>query len=248
MNCAACIFGFKIFFKLCIQQNCIFKAINQNSTSSMTTFLLAQNTPWFGANGFGVIIWTKTSPLYKAWNDNDLRKQFNWYNETFRLSPWQAGQPAYPNEGVISTKKYNSPGATIATFSMPCYRYAEILLICAEASAQAAGPTPDGVEKLNMVKRRAYGLNPLQPSLVDFKAEDYTTKTFTDLIIQERAFEFQLEGKRWFDLTRTGRAKDVIKNNLFIDVADKALLWPIPRIEFDLNKGLDPVKDQNPGY
>ncbi len=59
---------------------------------------------------------------------------------------------------------------------MPCYRYAEILLIYTEASAQAAGPTPDVVEKLTMVKRRAYGLNPLQPSLVDFKVEDYTTK------------------------------------------------------------------------
>lgn len=221
---------------------------NQNSPSSMTTFILASTTPWFGTAGFGVIIWTTTSPFYKAWNDNDLRKQFNWYTDNTRPAPWLAGQPAYPNTGIISTKKYNNPGVTISTFSMPCYRYAEVLLIYAEASAQAAGPTADGVEKLNMVHRRAYGFNPLQPSPVDFNAADYNTKTFTDLVIQERAYEFQLEGKRWFDLTRSGRAKEVIKNNLFIDVADKALLWPIPRIEFDLNKGLDPAKDQNPGY
>ncbi len=131
---------------------------------------------------------------------------------------------------------------------MTCYRYADVLLIYAEASAQAAGPTADGVEKLNMVHRRAYGLDPLQPSSVDFQLAAYTTETFTDLVVQERGYEFQLEGKRWFDLVRSGRVKEVMKNNIGREVADKHLLWPIPRIEFDLNKGLDPTKDQNPGY
>lgn len=221
---------------------------NQNSPSSIVLFLLSPSTPWFGAPGFGVVVWTNTSKLYQEWNDNDLRKRFNWYRDTTRKAPWLAGQPAYPNDGIISTKKYNNPGATIATFSLPVYRYAEVLLIYAEASAQAAGPTADGIEKLNMVHRRAYGYDLLQPSPVDFKASDYTTETFTDLVVQERGFEFQLEGKRWFDLKRSGRVKEVIKDHLSIDVADKALLWPIPRIEFDLNKGLDPAKDQNPGY
>lgn len=99
-----------------------------------------------------------------------------------------------------------------------------------------------------MVHRRAYGLDPLLPSLVDFKLADYTKTTFTDLVIQERGYEFQLEGKRWFDLVRSGRVKEVMKENIGIDIADKDLLWPIPRIEFDLNKGLDKTKDQNPGY
>ncbi len=222
---------------------------NQNSPSQITLFTLALTTPWFGTAGFGVILWTNTSVFYKEWADKDLRKQFNWYRDLTRPTPWVAGQPAYPNEGVLSSKKYNSPGSTISTFSFPCYRYAEVLLIYAEASAQAAGPTTDGVEKLNMVHRRAYGFDPSKPSSVDFKAADYTTKSFTDLVIQEKAYEFQLEGKRWFDLARSSvRAKEIIKRNLFINVADKALLWPIPRIEFDLNKGLDKTKDQNPGY
>ncbi len=222
---------------------------NQNSPSQITLYTMALTNPWFGTAGYGVVIWTNTAPFYKEWNDKDLRKQFNWYRDLTRPTPWIAGQPAFPNEGILSAKKYNSPGSTISTFSLPCYRYAEVLAIYAEASAQAAGPTSDGVEKLNMIHRRAYGLDVNKPSAVDFKASDYTAKTFTDLVIQEKAYEFQLEAKRWFDLARnTTRAKEVIKKNLSIDIADKALLWPIPRIEFDLNKGLDRAKDQNPGY
>jgi hypothetical protein len=221
---------------------------NQNSPSQLVLYTLQITTPWFGSNGYGVITWTNTSKFYKAWNDNDLRKRFNWYVEQTRLTPWVAGQPEFPNQGIISPKKYNNPVATVETFSLPCYRYADVLMIYAEASAQAGGPTADGVEKLNMVHRRAYGYDPMAPSPVDFKASDYTTSTFTDLVVQERAYEFQMEGKRWFDLVRSGRVKQVMKNNIGRDVADKHLLWPIPRIEFDLNKALDPAKDQNPGY
>ncbi|MFT4024213.1 MAG: RagB/SusD family nutrient uptake outer membrane protein, partial [Flavihumibacter sp.] len=145
-------------------------------------------------------------------------------------------------------KKYNNPTATIATFSLPCYRYAEVLLLFAEASAQSGGPTAEGIEMLNKVHRRAYGYNPNQASPVDFKAADYHAETFTDLVIQERAYEFQLEGKRWFDLVRSGRVKEIMLRNIQREVADKHLLWPIPLIEFDLNKALDRSKDQNPGY
>ena len=221
---------------------------NQNSPSQLVLYTLQITTPWFGSNGYGVITWTNTSKFYKAWNDNDLRKKFNWYVEQTRLTPWVAGQPEFPNQGIISPKKYNSPGSTIETFSLPLYRYADVLMIYAEASAQATGPTADGVEKLNMVHRRAYGFDPLLPSAVDFKAADYNAVTFTDLVVQERAYETQMEGKRWFDLVRSGRVKTIMKNNIGRDVADKHLLWPIPRIEFDLNKALDPAKDQNPGY
>lgn len=221
---------------------------NQNSPGELILFTQQEQTPWFGSGGYGLINWTKTSKFYKAWDDNDLRKRFNWYDEQVNLKPFLAGQPEFPNQEIISPKKYNNPDATIETFSLTCYRYADVLLIYAEASAQAAGPTADGVEKLNMVHRRAYGLDPLQPSSVDFQLAAYTTTTFTDLVVQERGYEFQLEGKRWFDLVRSGRVKEVMKNNIGRDVADKHLLWPIPRIEFALNKGLDPTKDQNPGY
>jgi starch-binding outer membrane protein, SusD/RagB family len=99
-----------------------------------------------------------------------------------------------------------------------------------------------------MVHRRAYGYDPSQPSPADFNLSDYDLNAFIDLVIRERGYEFQFEGKRWFDLVRSGKVKEVMKDNISRDVADKHLLWPIPAIEFDLNKGLDKSKDQNPGY
>ncbi|HLL44490.1 MAG TPA: RagB/SusD family nutrient uptake outer membrane protein [Segetibacter sp.] len=223
---------------------------NVSSPSQLILFTQQIYTPWFGSNGYGVILWHDKAKFYTNWNDNDLRKNFNWYKDTIS-NPFLPDQPEFPRTGVtmLSPKKYNNPTATIETFSLPLYRYADVLLIYAEASAQAAGPTPNSMEKLNMVHRRAYGYDPLQPSPVDYKLADYSTKkAFTDLVIQERGYETQLEGKRWFDLVRSGTVKEVMKNNINRDVADKHLLWPIPTIEFDLNKGLDKTKDQNPGY
>lgn len=224
---------------------------NLNSPSQLVLFTMQISTPWFGSNGFGVINWHDQALFYKNWNDNDLRKTFNWYEDKSRSNPFLPGQTAFPNKGVtiLSPKKYNNPSATVATFSLPCYRYADVLLIHAEASAAAAsGPTEAGLRSLNMVRRRAYGLDPALPSAVDFVAADYTAKTFVDLVVKERGYEFQFEGKRWFDLVRSGRIKEVMKASIDREVADKHLLWPIPDIEFDLNQGLDRTKDQNPGY
>jgi hypothetical protein len=132
---------------------------------------------------------------------------------------------------------------------LPLYRYADALLIYAEASCLAAnGPTAEGVEALNEVRRRAYGANPKEPSTVDFNLADYDVDSFQDLVLQERAYEFIFEGKRWYDLKRTGKAAEVILAAKGVTVAEKAYLWPIPSSELSYNQALDPETDQNPGY
>jgi hypothetical protein len=222
---------------------------NVNSRSQLILFTHQINTPWFGSNGYGIYYWHDQAELYKNWDDNDLRKQHNWYEANNLSSPFLAGQPFFPNEGVtfLDSKKYNDPDATIATFDLTLYRYADILMIYAEASARANnGPTADGVEKLNMIHRRAYGLSPLAPSPVDYNMADYDLESFIDLIVREHAYEFQMEGKRWFTLKRSGRLSEAMAT-AGKEVAEKHLLWPIPDIEFDLNEALKPT-DQNPGY
>ena len=104
-----------------------------------------------------------------------------------------------------------------------------MLLFYAEADCRANnGPTPDGMEKLNMIHRRAYGIDPGTVSDVDFILSDYTEESFVDLVIKERMYEMMYEGKRYFDLKRTGKIKSAIKDAFDIDVADKHLWWPIP--------------------
>ncbi|MGB4400435.1 MAG: RagB/SusD family nutrient uptake outer membrane protein, partial [Daejeonella sp.] len=223
---------------------------NTQSPSGLILFTQQITTPWFGTSGYGIFTWFKESKYFSEWDDRDLRKRFNWYEDSKAANRFVPGQTAFPQKGVtlISPKKYNNPTATIAAFDLPVYRYADILLIYAEAEARVnKAPTANAVEKLNMVHRRAYGYDPLVASPVDFKFTDYNETSFIDLIVKERGYEFQFEGKRWFDLVRSGRVNSVMKTYIDRDVAAKHLLWPIPAIEFSLNEALKPA-DQNPGY
>ncbi|WP_085537705.1 RagB/SusD family nutrient uptake outer membrane protein [Massilibacteroides vaginae] len=195
-----------------------------------------------GGGGWYGLYTTTSNKLISEWDVKDLRKEYNLLHYDFGL-----GDNTY-----LSTKFYDSEatGAGAANVSNPLIRYADILLLYAEAATQTAGsPTEEAMEKLNMVHRRAYGYSPTTVSPVDFKLEHYNTKEkFLNLLVQEQAYENYNEGKRWQFLVRLGIAKEVIKKTKGIDIADKHFLFPIPTTEFDYNKGLDPIKDQNPGY
>ena len=178
-------------------------------------------------------------PFYKNWNDNDLRKGL-WDMINFGLG-----------DSTLVSRKFadqNASSTAGAGTDFPLYRYSEVLYIYAEAATRVAGgPTEEAVEALNMVHRRAFGENPLIPSSSDFDINDYNKESFIDLIIEERGYEFIFEGKRWLDLKRTNKARELIKKNRGFDVPDKHFLWPIHTSEMDFNDAIN-EEDQNPGY
>ncbi|WP_338876420.1 RagB/SusD family nutrient uptake outer membrane protein [Spirosoma sp. SC4-14] len=181
--------------------------------------------------------------VFKNWDNADLRKTAFWYKWDIGL-----GANTYLNKKFIDPL---APGASGAGNDNPIYRYADLLLLYAEAANRANnGPTTAALEALNQVHRRAYGQNPAVASAVDFKLADYDVNTFNDLVLKERGYETQYEAKRWIDLKRLGAAKlkAVIKAGVGKDVVDKMLLWPIPNSELNYNTALDAAKDQNPGY
>jgi len=180
-------------------------------------------------------------PFYMEWNDNDIRKHL-WDMIDFGLG-----------ETTLVSKKFVDQSAVTgnnAGNDMPVYRYAEALLNFAEADCKANGvPSEEGMEALNAVHRRAYGLNPNQPSEIDYDLMNYNDEeSFVELVLRERGYEFQFEGKRWFDLKRTGTAQEKVMWNRGITIADRHFLWPIPNGELDYNNAMDPSSDQNPGY
>lgn len=179
-------------------------------------------------------------PFWKNWDDQDLRKGM-WDKIDFGLG-----------NNTIVCNKYRDQQAVNqngAGNDQPEYRYAEVLLMYAEASCRAAGhPTAEAMEALNKVHRRAYGEDPTQPSAVDYHLADYDADSFVDLVIRERGYEFQFEGKRWFALKRTEKFKEAIIENRGITPAASVYLWPLPTAEFNFNKALNPQEDQNPGY
>lgn len=123
-------------------------------------------------------------------------------------------------------------------FSPSVLRYAELLLMQAEALNETGG---DAYPPLNQVRDRA-GL----PAL-----SGLSQQALREAIILERRLEFAGEGLRWFDLVTLGIAEDVINTiqeerndiNRGFTVGRNELL-PFPQTELDLN----PKLTQNPGY
>ncbi|MBT1689182.1 RagB/SusD family nutrient uptake outer membrane protein [Dawidia soli] len=188
---------------------------------------------------------TVNNPIIKNWDPADLRREHMLYPDVFDKGPT-----------TVLYRKYRDPLAVAVTAGVggagndyPWYRYADLLLFHAEAAARAAeAPTPEAMESLNQVHRRAYGYPSNTPSPVDFDIADYTLQEFIDQVVEERGFETMYEGKRWLDLKRLGIAVQRIKEVKNIDVVEKHLFWPIPDSEMLYNEALDPLTDQNPGY
>ncbi|MEO6327504.1 MAG: RagB/SusD family nutrient uptake outer membrane protein [Ginsengibacter sp.] len=114
------------------------------------------------------------------------------------------------------------------------YRYADLVLVLAEAENEVNGPSQLAYDNLNAVRKRAK-----VPDLSGLSKDQ-----FRDAVVNERNLELSFEELRWFDLKRTGKLKDVMiatgKN-----WNDKYLLFPIPQSEVDASNGK--IK-QNPGY
>lgn len=88
------------------------------------------------------------------------------------------------------------------------YRYADVLLMKAEALSQL-NRFDEALLILNEIRDRAgVGRVSLANSPVNFE----------DAIMEERALEFAYEGKRWFDLLRLGRRNNYARKETLIEI------------------------------
>lgn len=112
-------------------------------------------------------------------------------------------------------------------------RYADVLLMAAEAYNR--GGIDEGIAQdyLNLVRRRAFGDTNHDITL--------TGAALTDAIYHERRVELMGEGHHFFDLVRTGRAAAEI--NGFVE--GKHEVFPIPLEEIEFSSG---NWEQNPNY
>ncbi len=110
-------------------------------------------------------------------------------------------------------------------------RYADVLLMYAEALNEInGGPTTEAYKAINDIRNRA-GLEDLTAGL------DY--QSFKDSILQERQWEFVMEGQRWYDLVRMGKLIERVQTaKPTANVQSYHNLLPIPRKERYLNPNL----------
>lgn len=203
-------------------------------------FLVAGSAgEYLSSGGYWIPTGRLWMPFYENWDDNELRKA--WCTSVVRQ---QVGTDSI----MVLCTKFRDPEYPDGRMDYPLYRYADILLLFAEADCLVeASPTAEGMEALNRIRRRAYGYDTKSASPVDFSLNNYNQDQFLELLLSERGKETIGEGKRWFDLKRTGKLVEKIKEAYDIDVQDKALLWPIPNAEINFNDNINP-SDNNPGY
>lgn len=93
-------------------------------------------------------------------------------------------------------------------------RYADVLLIYAEAANQAGnGPTAEALEAINKVRRRAAGFDLDTPNAAVDLSSSMSIADFDDAVLAERNWELAFENNRWFDLVRK---KMVVEVNMDI--------------------------------
>lgn len=181
---------------------------------------------WGVASGTGDGYLRPTLDMEAAYEPGDLRK-------TASIAT------SYVNGGVTVNEryvvKYRQNGILFgdADVDYPILRYADVLLMYAEAMVEQGQPAA-GTPFVNQVRVRA-GLADLPTSMTQADARL--------AIERERRLELAFEGHRWSDLVRTDRYLSVMTSKGY---ATKAFhkLFPIPQRETDLN----PALGQNPGY
>ena len=125
------------------------------------------------------------------------------------------------------------PEAEVGQINFPVLRYAEVLLIYAEALNELnGGPTTEAYQAINQVRNRA-GLSDLPAGM--------SQSDFRDALLRERRAEFMMEGKRWFDLKRMDKLAEFLTP---IGWEPRNIVFPIPQSALDANKSLT----QNDGY
>jgi len=190
--------------------------------------------------------WSTNLPsadLAKAYQAGDQRKDVTVldieaykaahpeYGITYQVAP-------YKNTGLYNQKYLPRKGETSGQLELNylnnyrTIRFAEVLLLAAEAYNRSSTPNDAKAQTyLNRVRQRAFKDNQHNITL--------TGSALTNAIWNERRLELAMEGDRFFDLVRTGKAASVLPKFQ----ANKHELFPIPQQEVEIS-GLK----QNPNY
>lgn len=180
----------------------------------------------YDSTGYGDLL--VTNELYGKYTATDVRRQLI-------VAPVRAGITVYVNN------KYSNTGNANDKDDQKILRYADVLLILAEAYARTSDPT-NALLRLNQVA---------QNRDASFGGFNSTGQQLIDDIINERRKELAFEGDRFFDLQRLNQVINKVRREnpttlIVVQPGDFRRIFPIPQAETDANPNIKP--QQNPGY
>ena len=195
--------------------------------------------PEYDGGGYGFEPVEKS--LYDAYDAEDTRRDATilCFAKFQEANPEATYTPRYDDTGYFNNKYLGrADGHSRYTGNAPelnfrnnyrVWRYSETLLAAAELIVRTGGPQDEADSYLNQVRARAFALR------VDDAAFASKKKTATlDAILLENRFEFALEGHRFWDLVRFGKAEEVLGSRGY--TPSKKWL-PIPQSEIDQSQG-----------
>ncbi len=210
-----------------------------NQSSWTTNFMAPRDSPLTSV-GWG---WNQpTQEFVDAYEEGDLRKDVTIFYEGCPAFDGKEYKSSMSYVTGYSVRKFVLPASYVPTGSSgsplnwPVLRYADVLLMKAEALNEL-GQTSEAEAPLNEVRERA-GLDPLS---------GLGQEAFREVVLHERRMELAFEGHRWFDLIRIGDGEwglAFLHSIGRTNATQKHLLFPIPQAERDVNPNLT----QNPGY
>jgi hypothetical protein len=203
-------------------------------------------------SGWSVIV--PSQKVYDTWDVRDYRKQVSM-DTAILIGGKLARYNEFPNTPRPHIAKYarfagnsNAEGR-YSDHNYAAMRYAEILLVAAEASAEVNGPTAEAIGYVNEVRARARNWAGTATTFPANVTTGLAKQAFIDLILEERRIELAFEYKRWYDIQRRKLGDVVFKGANSLEPhasfnAARDYLMPIPRTELQINSNLT----QNPGY
>jgi len=199
-------------------------------------------------NWIGNWYYRATVPLQKAYEDGDPRKTYN-----IDVSGADKTNVLKYLHKVVYCSGAESNGAS--TTNPRILRYADILLLKAEAIVRTGGNLSEAIGLINQVRTRARNsTEDGVPSTVpaDRSVSETNSSTVMEWIFLERRLELAFEeGHRWWDLRRRHIAGEIDlktldfgSENANFKFSDHNIYFPLPASEIDDN----PLLKQNLGY
>ena len=201
--------------------------------------LLTYNLPRNGVLGPGNGVCYVTPDLLAAFEPGDARQPATFFTSYTRNGVRVTFSPTHLRK-FIDPNAINGGYTADSDLNFTVLRYAEVLLMYAEALNETSPANAGALSAVNQVRRRA--------KLTD--AQVTTQAALRTAIWQERRIELINEANRYYDLVRTGRLVQRVTAAKTTGVPKSATpkeihnLMPIPQREIDAN----PKLTQNPGY
>lgn len=220
------------------------------ANANYQTYFLPNNTNITASGEVGTTV--PTEDFLATYEPNDKRTvEKGFYFKQYFLDGG-TGAPVtlnrfyvYKHFDVVANGKPGAAGTGNSGLNYPLIRYADVLLMYAEAQNEV-GLNPEAYAALKAVRDRA-GLT--TPDIGTFNQSTFRTAVWT-----ERWHELSFEGITWFDMVRLRKVYDV-ETKTFVDFAgatvndavlqEKHYLLPLPAADFRNNPNLQP---NNPGW